>query len=59
MEVRGMADLDETTAEVTAIELTAAERQLLRTALRLLISTLSREEAEELRDAQALLARLA
>ena len=54
-----MADMDETTAGETAIGLTAAERELLRTALRLLISTLSREEAEELRDAQALLARLA
>lgn len=51
-----MTDVD-TTREV-AIGLSEAERELLRTALRLLISMLGRDEADELRDAQALLARL-
>lgn len=41
------------------LELTPDERQLLVTALKLLRSALGREEAEELAEVQALLARLA
>jgi hypothetical protein len=40
------------------VELDASEVALLRTALRLLLSTLGREEADELEEVQALLARL-
>jgi hypothetical protein len=40
------------------VELAAADVALLRTALRLLLSTLGREEAEELEEVKALLARL-
>jgi hypothetical protein len=42
----------------TVIELTPSELALVRTALGLLRSTLGREEAEELAEVQALLARL-
>jgi hypothetical protein len=42
----------------TVIELTPNELALVRTALGLLRSTLGREEAEELAEVQALLARL-
>jgi hypothetical protein len=42
-----------------AIELMPDEVELVRTALRLLESTLSREEADQLEAVQALLARLA
>jgi len=42
----------------TSVELTADELELVRTALRLLASTLGREEAEELESVQALLRRL-
>ena len=40
------------------VELTAEEARLLRTALKLLIATLTREEADELEAAQALLDKL-
>jgi hypothetical protein len=40
------------------VELSQSELELVRTALRLLESTLGREEAEELDEVQALLARL-
>lgn len=42
----------------TTVELTSAELELIRTALRLLASTLGREEADELAEVQRLLARL-
>jgi hypothetical protein len=42
----------------TSLELTADELELVRNALRLLESTLGREEAEELHEVKALLARL-
>jgi len=41
------------------IELTDDEVQLVRTALKMLLSTLGREEAEELAEVQALLRKLA
>ncbi len=41
------------------LELTREERELLVTALKLLRSTLGREEAEELAEVQALIAKLA
>jgi hypothetical protein len=41
-----------------AIELNPSEFELVRTALRLLFSTLGREEAEELEEVRALLARI-
>lgn len=44
--------------ERTTLELTPAELELIRTALRLLASTLGREEADELAEVQRLLARL-
>jgi hypothetical protein len=53
-----MAGMDETAVRKIALGLTDSERELLRTALRLLIATLGRDEADELREAQALLARL-
>ena len=53
-----MISRDDTVAHETTVVLDDPERDLLRTALRLLISTLGREEADELRAAQALLARL-
>jgi hypothetical protein len=53
-----MASLDETTAREIAIVVNDSERALLLTALRLLISTLGHEEADELRDAQKLLDRV-
>jgi hypothetical protein len=40
------------------IELSESERQLVRTALKLLEDTLTHEEADELEEVQALLARL-
>ena len=40
------------------LPLTPDELQLVRTALRLLLSTLGREEAEELKEVQAILARI-
>jgi hypothetical protein len=53
-----MTSMDDTVAHETTVVLKDPERELLRTALGLLISTLGREEADELRAAQALLARL-
>jgi hypothetical protein len=53
-----MASMDETVVREASIVLSDPELELLRTALRLLISTLGREEADELRAAQVLLARL-
>jgi hypothetical protein len=50
--------MDETDGERTTIELTRAELEILRTALRLLASTLGREEADELAEVQRLLTRL-
>ena len=44
--------------EARTISLTPAELELLRTALRLLESALGREEADELDEVKALLARL-
>jgi len=43
----------------TTLELNASELELVRTALRLLLSTLGREEAEELEEVQAILAKIA
>jgi hypothetical protein len=43
----------------THLEVTVEERELLVTALKLLRSALGREEAEELAEVQALLAKLA
>ena len=43
---------------VIRLELSPDELALVRTALRLLLSTLGREEAEELEEVRALLARL-
>ena len=40
------------------LEMTASELELVRTALRLLLSTLGREEAEELEAVQALLSKI-
>ena len=40
------------------IEMNPSELELVRTALRLLLSTLGREEAEELEEVQALLAKI-
>jgi hypothetical protein len=50
----------ETTSEERSIslELTADEANLVRTALGLLVATLGREEADELAEVQAILARL-
>jgi Arc/MetJ-type ribon-helix-helix transcriptional regulator len=45
-------------ANSAAIELNPSELELVRTALRLLLSTLGREEAEELEEVRALLARI-
>ena len=42
-----------------SLELSAEELALVTTALRLLLSTLGREEAEELEEVRSLLARLA
>lgn len=42
----------------TRLDLTTNELELVKTALRLLLSTLGREEAEELEEVRALLARL-
>jgi hypothetical protein len=53
-----MASMDETVVREASIVISDPELELLRTALRLLISTLGREEADELRAAQVLLARL-
>lgn len=50
--------MSETDTERTALELTRGELDILRTALRLLASTLGREEADELAEVQRLLARL-
>lgn len=47
---------DETTVR---LDLSTGEFELVREALRLLLSTLGREEAEELEEVRALLARLA
>jgi hypothetical protein len=49
--------MDETGA-VTRLDLTAGEVEIIRTALQMLEDTLGREEAEELEEVQALLARL-
>lgn len=48
--------MDET--RTIQLELTASEAALLRTALEMLEDTLGRDEAEELEEVQALLARL-
>jgi len=45
-------------ATTVRLDLTPAELELLRTALRVLGSTLGREEADELDEVQALLAKL-
>ena len=50
--------LDMTAFETYPLELTASEVALIRTALRLLESTLGRDEADELVETQALLARI-
>jgi hypothetical protein len=52
--------MPDTTNQPTAqtLALSAGEVELLRAALKLLIATLGREEADELAEAQALLARL-
>jgi Arc/MetJ-type ribon-helix-helix transcriptional regulator len=47
------------TTRTVHLEMTPSEADLLRTALRLLEDTLGREEADELEEVQALLARLA
>jgi len=44
--------------QTVQLPLTVDELQLVRTALRLLLSTLGREEAEELAEVQAILARI-
>jgi len=44
--------------QTVQLSLTADELQLVRTALRLLLSTLGRDEAEELKEVQAILARI-
>ena len=49
--------MDDRTTTVQ-LELTNDEVELMRTALKMLLSTLGREEAEELEEVQALLARL-
>ena len=49
--------MDETTSSTT-IELSASELELVRTALKVLLSTLGREEADELEEVEALLARI-
>ena len=49
--------MDDTTSSTT-IELSPSEVELVRTALQFLLSTLGREEADELERVQALLARL-
>lgn len=50
--------MNEIETERLTLELTRAELEILRTALRLLASTLGREEADELAEVQRLLARL-
>jgi hypothetical protein len=45
-------------ATITQLDLTSSELELIRTALEMLEDTLGREEAEELAEVQALLARL-
>lgn len=50
--------MTETDTERTTLELTRGELDILLTALRLLASTLGREEADELAEVQRLLARL-
>ena len=45
-------------APTTRVDVTPDELQLIRAALELLETTLGREEADELREVQALLARL-
>ena len=50
--------MDETGATTTRLDLTTSELELIRTALQMLEDTLGREEAEELDEVQALLARL-
>jgi hypothetical protein len=47
-----------TDIETVELSLTAEQLQLVRTALRLLLSTLGREEADEIRDVQAILERI-
>jgi hypothetical protein len=49
--------MDDSTARVS-LDLTSSELQLLTTALKVLESTLGREEADELDEVQALLARI-
>ena len=49
--------MDDATAPLT-LELTLNELQLARTALRLLLSSLGREEADELEEVRALLERI-
>ncbi len=50
--------MSETETELTTVEFSRAELEILRTALRLLASTLGREEADELAEVQRLLTRL-
>jgi hypothetical protein len=52
-----MADTP-TEPTLTPQALTAEERELIRTALLLLLSTLGREEADEIEEVQALLVKL-
>jgi hypothetical protein len=49
--------MDDTTAPIT-LELSPTELQLARTALRLLFSSLGREEADELEEVRALLEKI-
>jgi hypothetical protein len=49
--------MDETTSSTT-IELSPSELALVRTALQFLLSTLGRDEADEIGEVQALLAKL-
>jgi len=46
-------------ASGTTIELSASELELVRTALKVLLSTLGREEADQIDEVQALQAKLA
>jgi hypothetical protein len=53
-----MADDAAGASAATTLEFTRGELELVRAALRLLLSTLGREEADELADVQAILARV-
>lgn len=59
MSERSTDDLPgEVRSGATHLDVTPSELELVRTALRLLESTLGREEADELEEVQALLARM-